>query len=271
NLDTGYSSTIQCGRVIIGRDPYYTPALQVERLAKFMCQKQTYIRYENMTWMLEQRFQFPLELEAQGVNTFLELHGIIYHSLVQEFYGNIQYKDAQYVNVVKGRLIIMDEELFLEVGGLTSDDSPLRNCNNELLSSYDSTEMNKSCLRGPHYSFQCELTKVGTTHAQPTLNGLKLMYVVKEEIMINWPTKILKVMYDIASSSSRFLAYGIFISRDICNTKIIAVNPREHLIDDDDANPVEENQTPQPDEAPNMPQEPSFSFAYLVTMKQRCK
>ncbi|KAF1890023.1 hypothetical protein Lal_00025354 [Lupinus albus] len=69
NLDTGGS---------LVEDPYYTPPMQVERLAKFM----------------EYGFQFPLELEVQEANTFLELHGNIYPSLVREFYGNFQYKDG---------------------------------------------------------------------------------------------------------------------------------------------------------------------------------
>ncbi|KAF1889012.1 hypothetical protein Lal_00042981 [Lupinus albus] len=114
-------------------------------------------------------------------------------------------------------------------------------------------------------------------------------------------------MFGITSSSSRLLAYGIYISRVIenvgintTNEKIIAVNPKEHLIDDslthkmslyiysglwmchedyqttimiydkeEDANPAEQTQASPNDEAPNMPQALSFGLAYLDAMEQR--
>ncbi|KAF1862165.1 hypothetical protein Lal_00026688 [Lupinus albus] len=120
--------------------------------------------------------------------------------------------------------------------------------------------MYKSCLRGPHYYEQGELTKVGsfsvenrflhyviayilvqhnTNHAQPTINDLKLMFAIREGIMVNWPMEIIKVMSCIASSSSRLLAYGIFISRvidhlriDTSNVEMVNVNSRQHLVGD---------------------------------------
>ncbi|KAF1872233.1 hypothetical protein Lal_00038019, partial [Lupinus albus] len=54
NLETGGSSSAQVGIIHVGRDPYYSLALQAERLSKFIGLKQTYIRYANMTWMVEQ-------------------------------------------------------------------------------------------------------------------------------------------------------------------------------------------------------------------------
>ncbi|KAF1870882.1 hypothetical protein Lal_00030192 [Lupinus albus] len=56
-----------------------------------------------MAWMVEEVFQFPLELEAQGANKFLELHGNNFPSLVREFYSNIQYKNRQYTNLVRSK------------------------------------------------------------------------------------------------------------------------------------------------------------------------
>ncbi|KAF1870884.1 hypothetical protein Lal_00030194 [Lupinus albus] len=47
-----------------GLDPFYAPALQAERLAKFFNHKPTYVRYADIAWMVEQRFNFPHELET---------------------------------------------------------------------------------------------------------------------------------------------------------------------------------------------------------------
>ncbi|KAF1894581.1 hypothetical protein Lal_00031401, partial [Lupinus albus] len=174
-----------------------------KELAKFMGIKKICIKYANMSWMVKQGFKFPLELEVQGVNTFLVLNGNIYPTLVREFYANFKHKD--------GMLIIMNEELFMEVGGLASDGSPLCDCNNEQWCAYDSMMMYKSCIREPYYSVQGELTK---------------------------PAEILKVMSVITSSSSRLLVDVIFISLvikhvgiDRCNEEVIYVHPRGHLID----------------------------------------
>ncbi|KAF1898035.1 hypothetical protein Lal_00032799 [Lupinus albus] len=187
------STTTQCGRTSIRSGPYCSPAFQVERLQKFVIRKWTYIRYDKMDWMVEQGFKFPHQFEAQRTNTFLEMYGNIYLSLIRKFYSNFQYKDRKYVSVEKEKLIKLDDELFLNVGGLDSDGSPLGDCNKELWNSYDMVEMYKSCLRGPHYY-------VNTNLAQATVNDLKLMYAVKEGILVNWFAEILKVMFAIASS-----------------------------------------------------------------------
>ncbi|KAF1898755.1 hypothetical protein Lal_00000657 [Lupinus albus] len=167
--------------------------------------------------------------------------------IVREFYSNFQYKDGKYVCGFKGKLITFNKELFLEVGGLANDGSPLGDCNNELWNSYYSTEMYKSCLRGPHYYCKARslivenkllhyliayvLVQRNTSHAQPP---------VKEGIMVNWFVEIMKVMSGIASSLSRLMAYGIFISHviehvgiDTTNEDLIVVKyPSGHLTDD---------------------------------------
>ncbi|KAF1883406.1 hypothetical protein Lal_00042324 [Lupinus albus] len=68
--------------------------------------------------------------------------------------------------------------------------------------------------------------------------------------MINFPGEIQKVMSSIASSSSRLLAYGIFISCviehdgfDTRNEKIIVVTPKENLTDDSLIHKMENYQT----------------------------
>ncbi|KAF1894595.1 hypothetical protein Lal_00031415 [Lupinus albus] len=135
-LNEGGSSSSAGRNPSIREDPFYAHAVQDERLAKFVSCKLTYIQYANMAWMVEQGFEFPHDLEAQGVNT-LELNGKIYPSLVREFYANFQFKDGKHLSVVKGKLFSLDESLFLEVGGLTCDGSPLGYCSNELWNSYD--------------------------------------------------------------------------------------------------------------------------------------
>ncbi|KAF1888394.1 hypothetical protein Lal_00039316 [Lupinus albus] len=51
------------------------------------------------------------------------------------------------------------------------------------------------------------------------------MLVIREGIMVKCSIEILKVMYDIASSSSRLLSYGIFISRVSGNSVyVFAIN-----------------------------------------------
>ncbi|KAF1877169.1 hypothetical protein Lal_00015831 [Lupinus albus] len=195
-----------------------------ERLVKFLSQKPTYIHYANMTSL------------AQGVIHFLELKGCIYPSLIREFYANFQYKNGDYL---RGKLIVLDEEIFLVVGGLASSVAPLGDYNNDKWSDFDSTEMYKSCLRGPHYLIVYILVQCNTNQAQPTVNDLKLMFPIREGILVNWPSDILKVIDGIAKSSSRLLAYGIFISRVIDHLDIdtsyvekLAVNSREHLVSD---------------------------------------
>ncbi|KAF1874338.1 hypothetical protein Lal_00013781 [Lupinus albus] len=74
-----------------------------------------------------------------------------------------------------------------------------------------------------------------TNHAQPTTNDLKMIFAIKQGILVNWPAEILRVMSGIATSSSRLLAYGIFISRiidhmeiDTSDVKIKLTNTHDH-------------------------------------------
>ncbi|CAL0318688.1 unnamed protein product [Lupinus luteus] len=124
----------------------------------------------------------------------------------------------------------------LQVGGLPSDGSSLEYCNNKLWNSFDVVKIYKSCLSGPHLYVQGEFTTgrslsienrllhylvayilvyQNTNHAQPTINDHKLMFAIREHIIVNRTVEILKVMYEISNSSSRLIAYGIFISRVI--------------------------------------------------------
>ncbi|KAF1889004.1 hypothetical protein Lal_00042973 [Lupinus albus] len=144
NTDNDGSTSTQAGRINVGKDPYYTPALQAERLAKFIVCKLTYIRYANMARMVEQGFQFPLELEGQGAKIFFKLHGNIFPSLVREFYSNFQYKDGREPHYYIQHELIKDGSMIVE---------------NRLL----------------YYLISYVLVQRNTNHAQPTSNDLKLM------------------------------------------------------------------------------------------------
>ncbi|KAF1892798.1 hypothetical protein Lal_00035442 [Lupinus albus] len=140
-------------------DPYYSLILQETRLAKFQGRKPTYIRYVDLTWLAEQNFSFPHDMEAQGTVQFLELKGQVYPAL--------------------------------------------RN----------------------------------TNHAQPTVNNLRFMYDVKNNVMINLPEEILKIMNSVSLSQSKLLPYSIFISRivdylhiDVSDTITVEYTDKDHLV-----------------------------------------
>ncbi|KAF1881532.1 hypothetical protein Lal_00021381 [Lupinus albus] len=149
-------------------------------------------------------------------------------------------------------------DLFMAIGGLSSSGAHLDVCENEQWESFNVVDMYKSFLRGPLYFVPGGQTKVGsltvesrllhyfiayilvqrnTNHAQLTTHDFKLMFAIREGIQVNWPAEILKVMFGIASSSSRLLAYGIFISRIIYymeietpNVDFQLTNTLDHLV-----------------------------------------
>ncbi|KAF1888254.1 hypothetical protein Lal_00037363 [Lupinus albus] len=217
-------------------DPYYSLILQETRLAKFQGRKPTYIRYVDLTWLAEQNFSFPHDMEAQGTVQFLELKGQVYPALVREFYANFRYKDGKYWSMISGNLFELNDDMFMNVK-----------------ENFDPTEVYKSFLRGPHLYIQGQLTKAGslsvknrllhyiiayilvqrnTNHAQPTVNDLRFMYAVK-----NNPEEILKIMNSVSLSQSKLLPYSIFISRivdylhiDVSDTIIVEYTDKDHLV-----------------------------------------
>ncbi|KAF1880942.1 hypothetical protein Lal_00023360, partial [Lupinus albus] len=122
-------------RNVARRDPYYSPSLQASRLAKFQGRKQAYICYATMPWMVEKGFEFAHNLEVQGANTFIEMSGKIYPTLIQEFIAIF--------NIRKGELT--------KAGSLTIESRLL------------------------HYLIAYILVQHNTNHVQPTINDLKLM------------------------------------------------------------------------------------------------
>ncbi|KAF1876704.1 hypothetical protein Lal_00031516 [Lupinus albus] len=214
-------------------DPYYSLILQETRMAKFQGRKPTYIRYVDLTWLAEQNFSFPHDMEAQGTIQFMELKGQVYPALVREFYANFRYKDGKYWSMISGNLFELNDEIFMNVGGLSSSGYSIGDCS-WVKENFDPTEVYKSFLRGPHLYIQGQLTKAGslsvenrllhyiiayilvqrnTNHAQPTVNDLRFMYAVKNNVMINWPEEILKIMNSVSLSQSKLLPYSIFMSR----------------------------------------------------------
>ncbi|KAF1870531.1 hypothetical protein Lal_00025638 [Lupinus albus] len=238
-------------------DPYYSLILQETRLAKFQGRKPTYIRYVDLTWLVEQNFSFPHDMEAQGTVQFLELKGQVYPALVREFYANFRYKDGKYWSMISGNLFELNDDIFMNVGGLSSFGYGIGDCS-WVKENFDPTEVYKSFLRGPHLYIQGQLTKAGslsvenrllhyiiayilvhrnTNHAQPTVNDLCFMYAVKNNVMINWLEEILKIMNSVSLSQSKLLPYSIFISRivdylhiDVFDTIIVEYTNKDHLV-----------------------------------------
>ncbi|KAF1889085.1 hypothetical protein Lal_00035257 [Lupinus albus] len=111
----------------------------------------------------------------------------------------------------------------------------------------DPTEVYKSFLRGPHLYIQGQLTKAGslsvenrllhyiiayilvqrnTNHAQPTVNDLRFMYAIKNNVMINWPEEILKIM-----NSSIFISRIVdYLHIDVSDTIIVEYTDKDHLV-----------------------------------------
>ncbi|KAF1880030.1 hypothetical protein Lal_00022157, partial [Lupinus albus] len=252
SFETGGPSSATPSRPTKKKDPYFTPELQASRLIRFHGRKLAYVCYADVPWL------FSHELEVQGTNTFIGLHRKLYPTLIREFYSNFVYKIGQYITMVKGKLIVLDEELFLVVGGLSSSGEPLGNYENEQWNDFEALATYRSCLRDTVTVIPGGLTKVGsltvenrllhyvisymlvqrnTNHAQPTTNDLKMVFAIKQWILVNWPAEILKVMSGIATSSSRLLAYGIFISRvidhmeiDTSDVEIKLANTHDHQL-----------------------------------------
>ncbi|KAF1896086.1 hypothetical protein Lal_00042348 [Lupinus albus] len=179
-------------------DPYYSHILQETRLAKFQGRKPTYIRYVDLTWLAEQNFSFPHDMEAHGTVQFLELKGQVYPALVREFYANFRYKDGKYWSMISGNLFELNDDMFMNVGGLSSSGYGIGDCS-WVKENFDPTEVYKSFLRGHHLYIQGQLTKVGslsvenrllhyiiayilvqrnTNHAQPTVNDLRFIIFI---------------------------------------------------------------------------------------------
>ncbi|KAF1898694.1 hypothetical protein Lal_00040481, partial [Lupinus albus] len=95
----------------------------------------------------------------------------------------------------------------------------------------------EDCILLLHYIIAYILVQRNTNHAQPTVNDLRFMYAVKNNVMINWPEEILKIMNSVSLSQSKLLPYSIFISRivdylriDVSDTIIVEYTDKDHLV-----------------------------------------
>ncbi|KAF1855346.1 hypothetical protein Lal_00043307 [Lupinus albus] len=216
-------------------DPYYSLILQETRMAKFQGRKPTYIRYVDLTWLSEQNFSFPHDMEAQGTIQFMELKGQVYPAL-----------DGKYWSMISGNLFELNDEIFMNVGGLSSSGYSIGDCS-WVKENFDPTEVYKVKLtkagslsvenRLLHYIIAYILVQRNTNHAQPTVNDLRFMYAVKNNVMINWPEEILKIMNSVSLSQSKLLPYSIFISRivdylriDVSDTIIVEYTDKDHWL-----------------------------------------
>ncbi|CAL0323471.1 unnamed protein product [Lupinus luteus] len=276
-------------------DPYYSLILQETRLAKFQGRKPTYVRYVDLTWMAEQHFEFPHEFEAQGAVQFLELKGQVYPTLVREFYANFRYKDGSYWSMISGRLFELDENLFMNVGGLSSNGYGIGDCA-WVKETFDAGEVYKSFLRGPHLYIQGELTKAGslsvenrllhyliayilvqrnTNHAQPTVNDLRFiifisrvveyLYIdVSDTIIIEYTDK------DHLVGESLIHKMGIYKYGNIWKYQEDRTTVDIELSSDEDQTGTEgQNATAQGEPSGSASQVPGFILAHLDAMEQR--
>ncbi|KAF1854711.1 hypothetical protein Lal_00041831 [Lupinus albus] len=228
-------------------------------------------------------------MEAQGTIQFMELKGQVYPALVREFYANFRYKDGKYWSMISGNLFELNDEIFMNVGGLSSSGYSIGDCS-WVKENFDPTEVYKSFLRGPHLYIQGQLTKAGslsvenrllhyiiayilvqrnTNHTQPTVNDLRFMYAVKNNVMINWPEEILKIMNSVSLSQSKLLPYSIFISRivdylriDVSDTIIVEYTDKDHLVGESLIHKMGEP-------SGSAPQNSAFGVDQLEAMEQR--
>ncbi|KAF1885876.1 hypothetical protein Lal_00041649, partial [Lupinus albus] len=158
---------------------------------------------------------------TQGTVQFLELKGQVYPALVREF---MQILDTRMESTgdcswVKENFDPTERPHLYIQGQLTKAGS--LSVENRLL----------------HYIIAYILVQRNTNHAQPTVNDLRFMYAVKNNVMINWPEEILKIMNSVSLSQSKLLPYSIFISRivdylhiDVSDTIIVEYTDKDHLV-----------------------------------------
>ncbi|KAF1896083.1 hypothetical protein Lal_00042345, partial [Lupinus albus] len=308
-FEEGGPSSTTPSRTAGKKDPFFAPTLQASRLARFHGRKLAYIRYANVPWLVVQGLQFPHDLEVQGTNTFIELHCKFYPSLICEFYSNFVYKNGRYITMVKGKLIVLDEELFLVVGGLSSSGEPLGNCENEQWEEFEALATYRSCLRdivsvtpggltkvGPlivenrllHYVIAYILVQRNTNHAQPTTNDLKMIFAIKQGILVNWPVEILRVIIidhaeidtsnvEIKLTNTHDHQLGEYLIHkmgiyNITSTWMYQEDYRTTVdldLSDQETSAEQQEQPTTPPKAPEASQAPPFGLAHLDALEQR--
>ncbi|KAF1867954.1 hypothetical protein Lal_00042421 [Lupinus albus] len=126
-------------------------------------------------------------------------------------------------------------------------------CNIEFWNSYDSIEMYKSCLRGPHYYVQGELAKARFMTIENMLLHYLIVYVLVEQNTNHaQPTdNVLKLMIFISHVLSM-----LGLTQEDYQTNVEISNEEDNVI------LVEQTQESQPNKAPNMSQAPYSGLAH---------
>ncbi|KAF1854618.1 hypothetical protein Lal_00038443 [Lupinus albus] len=88
-------------------------------------------------------------------------------ALVREFYANFRYKDGKYWSMISGNLFEFNDEIFMNVGGLSLLDNSIGDCS-----------WYKSFLRGPHLYIQGQLTKAGSLSVENRLLHYIIAYIL---------------------------------------------------------------------------------------------
>ncbi|KAF1864693.1 hypothetical protein Lal_00032011 [Lupinus albus] len=159
----------------------------------------------------------------QGVNTFVEMDRTIYPPLIREFYSNFQCKNEVFLTMIKGKFIVLNEELLMEVGGFKCFEYQYGTFERKMMNSFEPVNVYRSLLRNidhcdarskPHATslaveyrlmyilIAYSLVPRDADHDNPTTEDLRLMSAIKEGMKINWPLVVLLTMLYIASSSS---------------------------------------------------------------------
>ncbi|KAF1862496.1 hypothetical protein Lal_00024452 [Lupinus albus] len=81
--EVGGPSPAPPGRTTKKRDPFFSPELQATQMSQFQGRKLAYVRYADISWLVEQGFHFHHELETQGANPFTELY-VTYESCLRD-------------------------------------------------------------------------------------------------------------------------------------------------------------------------------------------
>ncbi|KAF1856047.1 hypothetical protein Lal_00043763 [Lupinus albus] len=100
-------------------------------------------------------------MEAQGTIQFMELRDKSTLLLLGNSMLILRYKDGKYWSMISGNLFELNNEIFMNVGGLSSSGYSIGDCS-WVKENFDPTEVYKSFLRGPHLYIQGQLTKAGS-------------------------------------------------------------------------------------------------------------
>ncbi|KAF1878105.1 hypothetical protein Lal_00015091 [Lupinus albus] len=185
------------------------------------------------------------------------MHGIMYPSLIREFYSNLQCKNGVYQTMVKNIFIILDEDLLVDVGGLRRFDHPYGYFEEKLLSAFEPVRAYRNMLRDSQRHQATSKLTVTTLaveyrllytllvyclaprdlhHDDPTEVDLYLMFALKENVRIDWPHLILQNMLGF-STSSNALGYPILITKiiehalvDVSDIGYLITDPQDNLI-----------------------------------------